>query len=89
MTGVGFNPFRVDEAERAQAGEQWVDGAFDDDQVRAGFEVAKDFEAVEGAGPEGRQNGKLQRAFAELDLPFFGGVGNRGGGWPDSQHDTM
>jgi len=72
MSGIGFNPFGVNQAEGTQAAQQRVDCALDHDQIRIALEMTQDLEAVKPVAPERGQDGELERSFAELDLPFFG-----------------
>jgi hypothetical protein len=78
MSEVGLDPFGVHQLERAQAIEQGVDRALDDDEVGVVFEMAQDLEAVEAVLPEGGKDGEFERAPAELDLPSLGVLGGLG-----------
>src|SRR5262249_46654984 len=61
-----------EEAERLETGQEWIDRALDDDELGVVLEAANDLEPVEAPVPERGQDGELERALAELDLPFLG-----------------
>jgi hypothetical protein len=80
VTGIGFDPLGVDKPKGAEAAEERVDRALDNDEARVGFKLAEDFEAVKRGFGEDSENREFERALAELDLPFFGAFGDGGRG---------
>jgi hypothetical protein len=76
MARIGFDPLRVDQAESAEAAEEWVHGALHNDEASARLEIAQDFKAIEGGFPQDGENGEFEGPFAELDLPLLGAFGD-------------
>ena len=71
MSKTRFFPFGLDQAGAFEAAEQRINGALSHDQPGAVFQPPQHFEAIEAAGPQGRQGCQFDAAFSQLYFPFI------------------
>src|SRR5262249_58634162 len=75
-----LDPLRFEQPLGLEPGQERIDRALREHELRVALEPAENLEAVLLPGPERREDRQLQASLAELDLPLLHGIFGAGHG---------